>query len=182
MGMHRSQGATALGHGRVRGRSAGEVDGELLLMVETTPDGVGCDGCGTRAVGHGRREVKVRDLPIGDRRVVLMWRKRLWRCPEPDCPVKTWAEDTDAIAPRAALTERARAEIWNSRAASLAALKEATDSSRARSTRIIPELHALVLCLSGLGGCREPFRRPSTCRPGRGSLMTIRPFALKWGP
>ncbi len=110
--MHRSEGATALlgMDGFVVGAQA-DVDDELWLMVETTADVVGCDGCGTRAVGHGRRGVKVRDLPIGDRRVVLVWRKRLWRCPDPDCAVKTWSEETDAIAARAVLTERARAEI-----------------------------------------------------------------------
>jgi transposase len=43
--------------------------------------------------------------------VVLVWAKRLWRCPDPDCPVATWSEDIDEIAPRAALTERARGEI-----------------------------------------------------------------------
>ncbi len=50
-------------------------------------------------------------LPLADRPVVLVWRKRIWRCPEPDCEVATWSEDADAIAPRAVLTERARAEI-----------------------------------------------------------------------
>jgi transposase len=110
--MHRSEGATALlgMDGFVVGAQV-EVDGELWLKVETTDDVVGCDACGTRAIGHGRREVRVRDLPIGDRRVVLVWRKRLWRCPDWDCPVKTWSEETDAIAPRAVLTERARVEI-----------------------------------------------------------------------
>jgi transposase-like protein len=43
--------------------------------------------------------------------VVLVWAKRLWRCPDPDCAVGTWSEEVDDIAPRAALTERARAEI-----------------------------------------------------------------------
>ncbi len=110
--MHRSHGATALlgMDGFVVGAQV-IVHGELWLKVETTAAVVGCEGCGTRAVGHGRREVRVRDLPIGDRRVVLVWRKRLWCCPDADCPVKTWSEDTDAIAPRAVLTERARAEI-----------------------------------------------------------------------
>jgi transposase len=42
---------------------------------------------------------------------VLVWAKRLWRCPDPDCAVGTWSEEVDDIAPRAALTERARAEI-----------------------------------------------------------------------
>src|SRR5215211_5806287 len=36
--------------------------------------------------------------------------KRLWRCREPACRVRTWTERTVAIRPRAVLTERARAE------------------------------------------------------------------------
>ena len=98
--MHRSQGASALlGMDEFVVGAQVDVGGDLWLMVATTGDTAGCEGCGTRAVGHGRREVKVRDMPIGDRRVVLVWRKRLWRCPDPDYPVKTWSEDTDAIAP-----------------------------------------------------------------------------------
>jgi len=42
--------------------------------------------------------------------VVLCWRKRIWRCIEPACGVRTWTEQRDAIRPRAVLTERARAE------------------------------------------------------------------------
>ncbi len=110
--MHRSQGATALlgMDGFVVGAQL-EVDGEVWLSVETTADVVGCEACGTRAIGHGRRVVRVRDLPIGDRPTVLVWRKRIWRCPDPDCDVKTFSEDTDAIAARAVATERARAEM-----------------------------------------------------------------------
>lgn len=110
--MHRSEGATALlgMAGFVVGAQV-EVDGELWLNVETTADVVGCGECGTRAVGHGRRRVKVRDLPVAGRPVVLVWAKRIWRCPDPDCEQKTWTETTDVIWPRAALTERARAEI-----------------------------------------------------------------------
>jgi transposase len=54
--------------------------------------------------------VRVRDLPIGGRPVVLWWRKRLWRCREPACKVRTWTEQAAAIRPRAVLTCRARAE------------------------------------------------------------------------
>ncbi len=35
-----------------------------------------------------------------------MWRKRLWRCGDPDCEAKSWSERCDAIAPRASLTAR----------------------------------------------------------------------------
>ena len=77
--------------------AAAEVNGELHLLVETTACVVRCPGCGTRAVSKGRREVRVRDLPAGGRRVVVVWRKRIWRCPDPDCNVTTWTEGTDAI-------------------------------------------------------------------------------------
>jgi transposase len=42
--------------------------------------------------------------------VVLVWRKRIWRCREPACGVRTWTERVAGIAPRAVLTQRARAE------------------------------------------------------------------------
>lgn len=110
--MHRSQGATALLglDGFVVGAQL-EVDGEVWLSVETDAEVMGCEVCGVRAVGHGRRVVRVRDLPVGDRPTVLVWRKRIWRCADADCEVQTFCEDTDAIAPRAVATERARAEM-----------------------------------------------------------------------
>jgi zinc-finger of transposase IS204/IS1001/IS1096/IS1165 len=77
--------------------SAELVGGEWHLAVQTTARMVGCAGCGVRATPHGRRVVRVRDLPIGGRPVVVCWRKRIWRCGESACEVRTW-------------TERARAE------------------------------------------------------------------------
>lgn len=110
--IHRSEGATALlgMPGFVVGAQT-EVDGELWLHVETTQDRAWCPGCAVRAVGHGRRRVSVRDLPVGGRPVVLVWAKRLWRCAEPACEVATWSERSDAIGARASLTRRARVEI-----------------------------------------------------------------------
>ena len=72
---------------------------------------MGCEACGTRAIGHGRRRVKVRDLAIAGEPVTLVWAKRIWRCPDADCAIKTWSELSEEIAPRAVLIERARAEI-----------------------------------------------------------------------
>ena len=90
--------------------SAELVGGEWQLAVQTTAAMVGCASCGVRATPHGRRVVRVRDLPVGGRPVVLCWRKRIWRCREPACGVRTWTEQVPAIRPRAVLTERARAE------------------------------------------------------------------------
>lgn len=87
---------------------AAEAGGELELLVETTADLVGCPACGAVARAKDRRSTWVRDLPIGGRPVVICWHKRIWCCPHPACPVKTWTEGHSAIAPRACLTERAR--------------------------------------------------------------------------
>jgi transposase len=86
------------------------VDDEWRLAVQTTATTVGCTACGSQARLHARRTVRVRDLPIGGRPVVLCWRKRIWRCGEPACAVRTWTEQRAAIRPRAVLTCRARAE------------------------------------------------------------------------
>ena len=88
-----------------------EASGEWSLAVETTEDRTLCESCGVRAIGHGRCQVVVGDLPLADRPVVLVWAKRLWRCAEPACATRTWSEESEEIAPRAVLTERARAEI-----------------------------------------------------------------------
>lgn len=37
------------------------------------------------------------------------WWKQIWCCPDPDCGVASWTDQTEAIAPRASMTERARA-------------------------------------------------------------------------
>lgn len=89
-----------------------EVDGELHVEVQTPErQRVGCHGCGVRAESKGRRAVRVRDVPASGRPVVVVWRKRLWRCLEDLCPTGSWTETRDAIAPRASLTQRARAEV-----------------------------------------------------------------------
>ncbi len=36
-----------------------------------------------------------------------MWRRRIWRCAEPGCPVRSWTEVHELAEPRAALTRRA---------------------------------------------------------------------------
>ena len=87
--------------------AAGELGGELHLLVETTGQVEGCRSCGVVAVAHGRREHLLRDAPFGHRPVVVMWRKRIFRCAEPACPVTTFSEDHPLAGHRAALTRRA---------------------------------------------------------------------------
>jgi len=91
--------------------STEELGGELITVIETTDVVSGCPECGTVARPKDRRTVTLRDLPAGGRPVRLAWRKRIWSCPDPDCPKKTWTERSWLAAPRRVLTERARNEI-----------------------------------------------------------------------
>ncbi len=87
--------------------AAGEVGGELHLLVETTDRIGGCRSCGVVGVAHRRREHLLRDAPFGHRPVVVMRRKRVFRCDEAACPVTTFSEEHPLAGARAALTGRA---------------------------------------------------------------------------
>lgn len=80
---------------------------ERHVLVETPRSVEWCRECGQRAESGGRHTVAVRDLPIAGKATRLLWRKREWRCR--DCG-RSWRETHPQIAPRATLTERARAE------------------------------------------------------------------------
>jgi transposase len=84
--------------------------GRLAITVETDQDVGGCPGCGVVAVGHGRRVHELADAPCFGTPVRLRWVKRLWRCGEPACPVRTFSETHELAPPRAKLT--ARAVAW----------------------------------------------------------------------
>lgn len=88
--------------------AAGECGGELELLTETVETTTGCPDCGVVAEVHARRPHLVRDVPAGGRPVLLVWSKRVWPCPEPDCARRTWTETHPQVRPKAALTERAR--------------------------------------------------------------------------
>ncbi len=87
-----------------------ETPSEVVVMVETTADFVGCPTCGVRAEAKDRVRVDIRDLPCFGRPARLVWLKRRWRCIDPGYAAKTWTEGTEHVAPRAVLTLRAGAE------------------------------------------------------------------------
>ncbi len=105
-----SAGTALLGLDGFRLLAVSDAYGELEQAVETTATTAWCTGCGVRAVPHGRRQVRVRDLPSAGRAVTLLWLKRLWRCAEPACDRRTWSETSEHLRARSVLSERARRE------------------------------------------------------------------------
>ncbi len=49
-----------------------------------------------------------RDVPYGGRAVRLTWRKRRWRCRNPDCPKRSFTEQVAAVPARHRITTRLR--------------------------------------------------------------------------
>jgi hypothetical protein len=69
VGQHgNASGSILLGLDGFEVLAAQVVAGEWQLEIQTTATVVGCQGCGVRAELHGRRRVRVRDLPIVGRR------------------------------------------------------------------------------------------------------------------
>jgi transposase len=80
----------------------------LRVAVESPPRDEGCPVCGVIAHSHGRRPVRLVDVPCMGRPVELTWRKRTWRCTEAECRAGVFTEQHDEVAkPRALLTVRA---------------------------------------------------------------------------
>ncbi len=80
----------------------------VTVTVSTPWQMMGCPDCGVVSPSRGRRRRVLHDVPHGDARVRLVWRQRLWRCPEKGCPRGTFAEQVPAlVAPRGSITTRA---------------------------------------------------------------------------
>lgn len=80
----------------------------LTVTVESAPGPSGCLACGVVAESLGRRVVRLVDAPCFSTPVVLLWRKRRYRCREDVCEVVTFTEqEPDLARPRGLLTTRA---------------------------------------------------------------------------
>jgi transposase len=83
---------------------------EVVILIETVAELVGCPGCGVVARAHDRMAVEYRDLAAFGRPARLVWDKRRWRCEEPRCSQRTWTESSPQFSARCLLTNRAGAE------------------------------------------------------------------------
>ena len=79
----------------------------MIVTISTPWQLMGCPTCGVVAVGRGRRVRRLHDAP-GVVPVVIRWRQRTWRCPDPGCPVGVFVEQhPQLVRPRGSLTCRA---------------------------------------------------------------------------
>src|SRR4051812_27161278 len=152
----------------------------LIVSVETDADVGGCPSCGVVAVGHGRRIHAAADAPCFGAVTVVRWRKRVWRCAEPACPVGAFSEKHGLIAPPARLTRRA--VRW---AANALPHDDTTVSALARHLGV--DWNTLRNEASWVCG-RRGFRPPRMRRPwwwigcGRGSRSRTRRAGCARGP
>ena len=90
-------------------------DGQTLAEVITDPAVEAprcCPRCGkaaTRVKEHPR--TAPRDMYLGDRQVLLAWRKTRWHCDTPGCGQGTFTERLPAVKARARLTSRLRTRL-----------------------------------------------------------------------
>lgn len=89
-----------------------ERDEDRMTVTVSTPwQLMGCPDCGVVAPSRGRHRRILHDVPHGDVRVRLVWRQRVWRCPDAACPRGTFAEQVpELVALRGSITTRA--VVW----------------------------------------------------------------------
>ncbi|MGQ4511802.1 transposase [Streptomyces sp. DW26H14] len=99
-----------------------DLDGLAVTRVERLADGTrrvhlatadeAARACPTRGVfarrSKGFAHTRPRDLPYGERKLELVWRKRRWYCTEPACPRRTFTEQVSQVPAGARITERLR--------------------------------------------------------------------------
>lgn len=96
-----------LGIPQVHVETVVRTDWLLTLTVSTPWQLMGCPRCGVVAPSRGRRVRQLHDVP-GIDPVRLVWRQRIWRCPDPGCTTGMFVEQVPAlVARRGSITTRA---------------------------------------------------------------------------
>ncbi len=87
--------------------------GGRQVVIMQSADEHACPRCGVLVGGRpfDVRPSRVKDLPVGHRRVEVIWRKRRYRCRESVCAQRVFVERSVQIPPRHRLTGRLRARL-----------------------------------------------------------------------
>lgn len=84
---------------------------EVDLVIEQVLTDARCPGCGGPARVKERPLVRYVDLPVYGAPMRLGWRKHRMRCPDPDCPKRSWVLSDHRIAAKGCLLTT-RAAKW----------------------------------------------------------------------
>lgn len=87
------------------------VGNEIYAEIETARRPVPCPSCGSQAEPKDRRTSTIRDLPLGHNPLVLLWKKRVWSCTNPQCQQVTWTETSSFVSSRHSLSNRAKKDL-----------------------------------------------------------------------
>jgi transposase len=89
-----------------------EADGGLTAYMVTSSSDAACPECGSHP-GSVKDCVATtaRDVTFGDRTMTVVWAKRRWSCPVPECPRRTFTEHAPAVAHRRRITTRLRRSL-----------------------------------------------------------------------
>ena len=97
----------------------------VQVIVEQAAREGPCPACGVlSATVKDRPLMRIKDLPASGQRVELWWRKRRLVCLEVLCPRRSFTQTSDAIRPRARVTERLREQVAQAIAGSNRAVSE----------------------------------------------------------
>ncbi len=84
-----------------------------------------CPSCGVLVTKVFQlREMALKDLPFGQRRLRVRWRKRRYACLERACPRRTFTETSAEVPPRHRLTGRLRRKLESTASGSARALAD----------------------------------------------------------
>jgi transposase len=100
--------------------------GVRRVVVMQTADEHACPRCGV-LVGdkpYDLRELRIKDLPMGHRRLEVVWRKRRYRCRERRCPQRVFTERSVQVPPRCRLTARLRTRLEQAASRSARAISD----------------------------------------------------------
>jgi transposase len=108
-------------------------DAEVKIVIEMPPREGPCPSCGVLSSWiKDRAMVRVKDVPASGQRVQLWWRKRRLICTEMACRQRSFTQLSDAIRPRARLTERLKDALARAIASSNRAVAAAADELTTR--------------------------------------------------
>ena len=99
--------------------------GQVQIVIEMRSREAPCPACGMLSGRVRERPLwRIKDLSASGQQTQLWWRKRRLLCREPLCPQRSFTQTSDAVRPRARVTERLRDQVAHAIAGSNRAVAE----------------------------------------------------------